>query len=311
MIRVGVVGVGGWGKNHLRVLSELGLLSGFCDTDLSKLDLYKKMYSVEGYSSVDELLSKAALDAVIVSTPTATHYAVAEKIINAGIAVFVEKPLSCTTIEGKKLVELAEVKDVLMTVGYIERFNPAIKKIKDMLDKEELGDPRLLEFRRENKLNKRIVDVGAIMDTSVHDIDTARWLFNSNPNVVFARTGRMGGEHEDFAAITLGFKGGKTAILTSNWVTSRRIRKLSGVFTKCAIDLDFITQDVKVDMNDETLSPEIVWQEPLVLELSSFVDCVSSGKKPLITSRDALHTTEVAEAALVSNDTGSAIYLEL
>ena len=117
MIRVGVVGVGGWGKNHLRVLSELGLLSGFCDTDLSKLDLYKKMYSVEGYSSVDELLSKAALDAVIVSTPTATHYAVAEKIINAGIAVFVEKPLSCTTIEGKKLVELAEVKNQLDKAG--------------------------------------------------------------------------------------------------------------------------------------------------------------------------------------------------
>ena len=311
MAKIGVIGVGGWGKNHLRVFYELGLLSAFCDFDQSRVDLYGKKYGVHGYTSVNEFLDKADIDGVTVCTPTVTHFDIAKKAMERGLHTFVEKPLTALSSEGEALIDLSIRKKVKFTVGYIERFNPAVIALKDILKSGKLGEPLLLEFHRENKWPSRIQDVGIVVDTSVHDIDTARWIFESEPKLVFARTGQVMGKHEDFAAIILGFKDPKNAFITSNWVTPKRVRQLITVCTEGVATVDFVTQNIVIDDAEGSRSPRLTWEEPLQNELKWFVECIDLNRKPIVTGQDAVNTTKIAEAALISSKSGSPIYLDL
>ncbi len=310
-VKIGVIGVGGWGKNHLRVLSELGCLAAFCDVNEGRVKVYEKKYGVQGYRSVDDMLQKEALDAVTICTPTITHSELAKKTLNSGLHTFVEKPLTITSKEGDELLEIAEKQGVILTSGYIERFNPAVTALKDIIVSGRVGEPLLLEFHRESKWLGNVRDVGIILDTAVHDIDTARWVFGSEPKVVFARTGQIISQNEDFATIILGFNQKKTAFIASNWVTPKKVRRLITVCTEGIVTIDFITQDLQIDDEHGTTIPRREWREPLLLELQHFVACVEGKQKPIVTAVDALNNTKIAEAALISSRHGVPIYLEL
>lgn len=153
-------------------------------------------------------------------------------------------------------------------------------------------------------------DVGVVLDTAVHDIDTARWLFSEEPRLVFARTGRLTGGQEDFAAIILGFSRDRTAFIASNWITPKKVRTLTAVCTDGIITIDFITQEVRVEGEEGVFIPRREWAEPLKLELKNFLDAVEGRCEPLVKGEDAVKTSRVAEAALVSSKTGSPIWLE-
>lgn len=310
-MNIAVIGTGGWGKNHLRVLHEIGSLTAFCDMDQSRVKKFQDEYKVNGYQDIDNLLDKEDLDGVIICTPTSTHYEIAKKTISLGLHTFVEKPLTEFGNEGEKLVEQAKRKNVKLSAGYIERFNPAVKELKAMLKNGKLGKPILLEFHRENKLPTQIKDVGIITDTSVHDIDTARWIFGSEPKMVFARAGQVLSKNEDFAAIMLGFEKQKTAFITSNWITPKRVRQLIAVCTEGIATIDFVKQTLTIDNNEGTYSPKCIRQEPLKKELEGFIECIRKDIQPLVTGFDALNNTKIAEATLVSVKTGSPIYLSL
>lgn len=310
-MNIAVIGTGGWGKNHLRVLHEIGSLTAFCDMDQSRVKKFQDEYKVNGYQDIDNLLDKEDLDGVIICTPTSTHYEIAKKTISLGLHTFVEKPLTEFGNEGEKLVEQAKRKNVKLSAGYIERFNPAVKELKAMLKSGKLGKPILLEFHRENKLPTQIKDVGIITDTSVHDIDTARWIFGSEPKMVFARAGQVLSKNEDFAAIMLGFEKQKTAFITSNWITPKRVRQLIAVCTEGIATIDFVKQTLTIDNNEGTYSPKCIRQEPLKKELEGFIECIRKDIQPLVTGFDALNNTKIAEATLVSVKTGSPIYLSL
>ncbi|MGI0092212.1 MAG: Gfo/Idh/MocA family protein, partial [Nitrososphaerales archaeon] len=158
----------------------------------------------------------------------------------------------------------------------------------------------------------RITDVGIVADTSVHDIDTARWLFDEEPKVVFARLGNVMSEtREDFAAITLGFNDKKTAFIVSNWVTPKRQRQLTVVCTQGVITLDFVSQETRFDDAKGTTIPRRDFKEPLMAEMNAFLDALKNGRPPLIRPKDGLHNTIIAEAALASNSSGTPIYLNL
>lgn len=310
-VKVAVIGVGGWGKNHLRVLSELGCLAAFCDIDPEKVKRYEDKYRVKGYSCIEGMLRREALDAAVICTPTITHYEVAKKTINSGLHTFVEKPLTLTSKEGEELLEAAEKQGVILTSGYIERFNPAVTALKELIVSGRLGEPLLLEFHRESKWLGNVRDVGIVLDTAVHDIDTARWIFNLEPKSVYARTGHILSPNEDFAAIILGFDDKKTAFIASNWVTPKKVRRLVTVCTEGIVTIDFITQEVQIDDEKGTTIPRREWREPLLLEMEHFVECVEGRQKPIITARDAINNTKIAEAALISSKHGVPIYLEL
>ena len=311
MVRVGVVGTGGWGKNHVRVLNELHCLAAVCDMDESRVDTFSKNFHVPGYSSLETMLKKENLDAVTICTPATTHFQVATQALTAGVHAFVEKPMSTSVKDGELLIDAAKKANRFITVGFIERFNPPITALKQMISEGRLGEPILLEFHRENRRGLSISDVGIVKDASVHDIDTACWLFGEAPRVVYARVGAalVPLEHEDFATIMLGFSGQKTAFLVTNWITPNRVRTMSAVFSGGVVDVDFVTQQTSIHEGATTTVPTRPFQEPLMLELKGFVDAVGEKRQPLVTGKDGLNVLRVAEAVLASSASGTPVYL--
>ena len=305
------IGTGGWGKNHTRVLSELGVLVAVCDADSQRSKEYGEKYSVNHYETLDELLASEEFDGAFVVTPTSTHTEIAKKLLEAKKHVFVEKPMTYKSEDGERLAKLAEKNKVILTCGYIERFNPAVDVVKKMVKEKKFGELVMLEFHRENRMPLHIKDVGIIYDTSVHDIDTANWLFDDMPHVVFARAGRIKHEHEDFASIMLGYKNDKVAIISSNWITPKRVRKFNAVCTDAIISSDFITQEIIVEKSDDSETIQSEKQEPLSLEIQSFLGAIEGKNDLIVESQQAVNVTKIAEAALLSSQKGIPIYLDL
>jgi UDP-N-acetylglucosamine 3-dehydrogenase len=310
-LKIAVIGTGGWGKNHVRVLSDLGVLCAVCDSDENRVLSISKRYKINSYSNLKELFEKEPdLDACMVCTPTKTHFSIALEIIKRKINVFVEKPLSFSSVECEELTKLSKRHGVILTSGYIERFNPAIQDLKKIIEENTCGELLMMEFHRENRMPLHIKDVGIIYDTSVHDIDTALFVFDSKPTVVFARSGKRFHSSEDFATIMLGFQDQKVAIIASNWITPKKVRRFSAVCSEGIITGDFITQEIKIDDETKTVIPRRQFQEPLTLELKNFLQAVSGKKtKFLVSPEDATAVTKIAEAALISSNTGAPVYL--
>jgi UDP-N-acetylglucosamine 3-dehydrogenase len=314
-VNIAVIGVGGWGKNHARVLTDLGVLAAICDANEERAKEIAEKYHTCYYTSLDNMLrEKIPLHGCVVCTPTRTHFDVAKRVMKHGINVFVEKPLSFSSAECQEMINISVNRKVLLTSGYIERFNPVVQDLKRIIENKAYGDLLMMEFRRENRMPLHIKDVGIIYDTSVHDIDTAMFLFNSRPNVIFARAGAKFHSYEDFATIMLGFEDQKVAIIASNWITPKKVRTFNAVCTEGIISGDFITQDLHIDEAERTVTPRRKGSlvEPLALELKSFIGALQ-GKtdESLISASDATNVTRVAESAILSSKTGSPIYLEL
>ena len=305
------IGTGGWGKNHTRILSELGVLVAICDANLEKSKEYGEKYSVNYYQSIEELLESEEFDGAFVVTPTSTHTKIAMKLLESKKHVFVEKPMTYKSEDGEKLARLAEKNKVILTCGYIERFNPAVDVVKKIVNEKKYGELVMLEFHRENRMPLHIKDVGIIYDTSVHDIDTANWLFNDMPQVVFARAGKIKHEHEDFASIMLGYKNDKVAIISSNWITPKKVRKFSAVCTEAIISSDFITQEIIVEKNERSEKIQNKKEEPLLREIQNFLDAIKKNTEQIVKSQEAVNVTKIAEAALLSSQKGTPIYLDL
>ncbi len=305
------IGTGGWGKNHTRILAQLEVLSAVCDTNKEMSKEFGEKYSVNHYDSVDSLLDSENFDGAFVCTPTSTHSEIATKLIQKRKNVFIEKPMTYLSEEGEDLVQLAKKNNVVLTCGYIERFNPAVTLVKDYVKSKKYGELVMLEFHRENRMPIHIKDVGIIYDTSVHDIDTAMWLFDDTPQVVFARSGKIQHEHEDFATIMLGFKDNKVAIISSNWITPSRIRTFNAVCTEGIVSSDFITQEVKIQTKNETEIPRKEMQEPLLLEIKNFLGAIEGKNELTVKSSEAVNVTKIAEASLLSSQKGTPIYLDL
>ncbi len=305
------IGTGGWGKNHTRILAQLEVLTAVCDTNKEMSKEFGEKYSVNHYDSVDSLLDSENFDGAFVCTPTSTHSEIATKLIQKRKSVFIEKPMTYLSEEGEDLVQLAKKNNVVLTCGYIERFNPAVTLVKDYVKSKKYGELVMLEFHRENRMPMHIKDVGIIYDTSVHDIDTAMWLFDDTPQVVFARSGKIQHEHEDFATIMLGFKDNKVAIISSNWITPSRIRTFNAVCTEGIVSSDFITQEVKIKTKNETEIPRKEMQEPLLLEIKNFLGAIEGKNELTVRSSEAVNVTKIAEASLLSSQKGTPIYLDL
>jgi UDP-N-acetylglucosamine 3-dehydrogenase len=313
-IKIAVIGVGGWGKNHVRVLDNMGVLEAVCDLSADRAKEIARKYDTKFYSSIKDLFSnERGLNACLICTPTKSHLSVVREAIQNGCHVFVEKPLSFSSKECEEMTDLSKKAKVLLTCGYVERFNPAVQDLKKIIQKQTYGDLLMMEFHRENRMPLHIKDVGVIYDTSVHDIDTAMFLFGKGAKMVFARAGKKFHLFEDFATIMLGFEDQKVAIIASNWVTPKKVRTFSAVCTEGTVNGDFITQEIRINHADATIIPRRQqFQEPLVLELQSFIEVIEGKRKqPVVTSEEATNVTKVAEAALLSSETGSPIYLEL
>ena len=160
--KIGIIGVGGWGKNHSRVLHDFGVLRSICDMDKAKAQGLANKYNVNYYVSIDDMINTEKLDACLVCTPTKTHFQVSRKLMENGINIFVEKPLSYSSKECGEMIDIAKRDKVALTCGYLERFNPAVQDVKKLLDEQKYGELLMIEFHRENRMPLHIKDVGII-----------------------------------------------------------------------------------------------------------------------------------------------------
>ena len=310
-MKIVLIGAGGWGKNHCRVLSEFGVLSAVCDVNAQRAEEFGKKYSVNFYNSLENMLEKEEFDAAFVCSPTSTHFDITSALIENKKHVFVEKPMTYLSEDGQKLVEMSIKNKVILTCGYIERFNPAVATVKNFLRSKKYGDLIRLEFYREHRMPQHIKDVGIIYDTSVHDIDTAMWLFDETPEVVYAKSGQINHEHEDFATIMLGFKDNKIATISSNWITPTRVRNFNVVCTDARIFSDFITQEIRIETDNGSENPKSEKIEPLSLEIKNFLEAIEGKNDLIVKPEQAVNVTKIAEAALLSSKKGTPIYLDI
>jgi len=301
-LRVGVIGAGFWGKNHIRVFSELENveLVAVCDIDPRKAKDITEKYRVKPYMSVEGLLEKEDIEAVSICTPTTTHYQIALEAIERGKHVLVEKPMVSTSEEAKRLLVKAEEKGVKMMVGFIERFNPGVQRVKSLLKTGALGKVVLAFARRVGRWPERIGDVGVVKDTAIHDLDIMRFIFKQEPRSVYAKMGSLGHKFEDYVQVMLGFNGIQTGLIEANWLTPHKIRTLTVTGDEAVVTLNYLTQEITIEDFEKMMKPTCRWEEPLAFELKDFAESILEDRDPKVTGRDGLRALEIAEAAIES-----------
>ncbi|MEM2702649.1 MAG: Gfo/Idh/MocA family oxidoreductase [Candidatus Bathyarchaeia archaeon] len=302
-LKMAVVGIGFWGRNHIRVLSEIPEveLIAVCDIDVQRAKAISEKYGLKSYSNSREMYRKEELDAVTICVWSSRLAEESLKALKMGKHVFVEKPMAGSVREAERVLKVAEAENLKLQVGFIERFNPGVKRVKEAIENGLIGSPVSATARRVSKWPQRIGDVGVVKDTAIHDIDVIRFLFNEDPISVYARTGCLQHEKfEDYAQIMLAFQSGRSAFLESNWLTPYKIRKLTITGSDAIINLDYITQEISIETSGQTVTPRYEWEEPLKLELQHFVDCVLNNREPLVSGVDGVKALKVAEAALKS-----------
>ena len=329
MSRVLVIGVGAMGWNHVRVCSEIGVLCGVCDQNISETDRVAEEFGVPGFYEVDNAIADLKPDAVIIATPTFTHYEIASKVIGNGIHVLIEKPISDDIQKAQHLVEMAREMDLVLSVGHIERHNPVITAAKKNIKEGEWGDVVTISTRRVSNFPGRIRDVGVILDLGIHDIDNATFLMGSKPISVYAVGGSLNEiEYEDHATMMIKFENGNNAIVEVNWITPMKARTVSLTCEKSLVELDYMKQEITasssvfIDPKNPNQFPAnleikrdlvpVENAEPLRLEIEDFVECIrSSGNgesfSPLVDGEQGIMALRVALAALESIKSGEVV----
>lgn len=298
-----VIGVGFWGANHARVFSELpnAELVAVCDINQERARSAAKRFGVKAYKGSGRLLKRNDVEAVSICTWTTMHAREATKALKAGKHLLVEKPIADTVRQARQIVDLAEKEQRRLMTGFIERFNPGVKQVKDAIDEGKIGSPVSATARRVSQWPERIGDVGIVKDTAIHDLDIMRYLFSGDPVAVYAMVGSLRHRRfEDYAQIMLTFDGGKTAFIEANWLTPYKVRSLSVTGSEAIINVDYITQKITVETAGQSLTPRHEWQEPLKLELQHFIECIIHDKETRVTGVDGLKALQIAEAALKS-----------
>jgi UDP-N-acetylglucosamine 3-dehydrogenase len=305
-LQVGVIGTGFWGKNQARVLASLDStkLVAVCDANTSAAQSVGAQFNVEYETDISHFLARKDIDAVTICTPTVTHKQIADQALTAGKHVMVEKPMTNTVSEARELLKLAERKGLRLMPGHIERFNPAVSYLKNLIDTGKLGRATLLIARRVGRWPERIGDVGVVRDTAIHDIDLARYILNDDVSSVYARTGSMRHTKEDYAEIMLQFKNGGTAFIDANWLTPRKTRKLIVTGSDATVQLDYITQELWIEESDKVVEPSIERKEPLTMELTHFTQSILNDHPFNVSGMDGLRAVEICEAVLQSGSTG-------
>lgn len=319
-LRVGVVGVGHLGQHHARVYSELdGVeLVGVVDADAARAAEIAGRHGCEAFSSERELIGR--VDAVSVATPTESHLEVARLLLEGGVHVLAEKPLCFTAAEARELCAVARRTGRKLQVGHIERFNPAVRAVRD-----RLSDPRFIECDRVSPFSFRSADIGVVMDLMIHDLDIVLHLVHERVESVEAMGVPILAQHEDLAHARLRFASGAVALLTASRVSVKKERKIRVFQKDCYIAIDYGSRRARImrlrpgferGMADlkaidasrpiEELQALVFSQfleledismegEPLKLELESFVRAVREGREPEVTGEAGLRAIEVAD----------------
>jgi predicted dehydrogenase len=306
LLRLGVIGCGHWGPNHIRVFSQLKgcAVVAIADASEQRLSVVCELFpQVRGFRDHRELLREGGVDAVVVVTPTRTHFTVVTDALNAGKHVLCEKPLCTEPAEGEQLVALARQQKLVLMVGHIFLFNPGILKVKELIDSGEIGTIRSLSAVRTN-LGPVRGDVNAAWDLASHDIAVFNWLLGAEPENVQA----MGAAFlqpgiEDVVNISLKYPGNVLGSIQCSWLDPKKVRQMTVVGSQRMITWDDLAlsnpvavyeksvetkrevtdygEFLRLSMRDgDVRLPKVQGEEPLKAQDSAFARAVREGSVP-------------------------------
>lgn len=321
-LKVAVIGVGAMGKNHARIYWELPNLDfvGIADSNRELGESISKRFGVEYFEDYRKLLDQKKPDAVTIAVPTAFHLDVALETIQRGIHVLIEKPIALSIEQGKKIIAAAAEHKVKLTIGHVERFNPAVIALKEKIQAGKIGKVFQLDARREGPFPARISDVGVVIDLSVHDIDIMRSITGSEVTRVYAETEqRIHTKHEDLLTGLLRFEDKSVGTLAVNWLTPTKIRELLVTGEMGMFKVDYLTQDLYFYENtgaqgadwdtlrvlrgvNEGASTKfaLTKKEPLRSEQEAFINAIQGDTPVAVNGEDGLKALEIAEAIVRS-----------
>jgi len=291
-VRVGVIGVGYLGQHHARIFSGLdGVeLVGVADTETIKAGEIADKYGCRSFAEYADLIK--ACDALSIVTPTTTHHAIAMKCLNAGKDLFIEKPITESLEEAKDIIEAAEKKGLILQIGHLERYNPAIIAAAGMIKA-----PKFIEAERLSPFLGRGIDVDVTLDLMIHDIDIVLSIVNSKLKEIRATGDSVMTGKIDVVKAWLEFENGCKALITASRLATEKTRKLRIYQNDSYISVDYQSQEVRRyfkktnGISFDVVKPEN--KEPLKEELRDFISCVLNRKRPMVSGKEAMDALEI------------------
>jgi len=303
MLKIGLVGTGHLGKIHLRNLLELSSdleVLGFYDTDQLVVNEVERDFHLTSYPDLEELI--VDVDALLISSPTQSHFPIAVQALKRGKHVFIEKPVCLNVEESKKLLLYAQEAGVVVQVGHVERFNPALIAANPFLK-----NPLHIESRRTAPYQKRGTDVSVVYDLMIHDIDIALTIANSNVKKIDAFGMNVLSDSIDVASAHLSFENGCSAYLYASRIADQRERKSSFFMSNAHVSVDFLNKTaerheiVEVSKEDRQFRQTVIPVKDLnaiKLELLSFAQSIREGNIPVVSLTDGHRALQIAELIL-------------
>lgn len=335
-IKLGVVGCGYWGPNLIRNFRGLPdcKVKLMCDVNTQRLKHMKTIYpDVEGHPDFAHMLNGAGLNAVVIATSVKHHYRMAKASLAAGKHTFIEKPMAASSAECEELNALARRKGLILMVGHTFLYSAPIRRIKEIVDKGDLGEIQYISTRRLN-LGLFQHDINVAWDLAPHDISIVLYVMGETPVSVNC----WGNAHitrgvEDVTTMCLGFQNGSFATIQNSWLDPRKVRDMTIVGTKRMIVYDDVEPIEKIRIYDarvevpphydtfaefqysyhygDSYIPYVKHEEPLKLECQHFLDCIRNGNSPMTSGKEGLEVVRILEAASASlKQSGAAIKLK-
>ncbi len=308
---VAVVGCGVWGINHARVYAGLdkARLVKISDTDPGRRRLAEKSFDAQCCAEPGDVFRDEEVDAVSICTPTVTHARLAREALQAGKHVLVEKPMATILPDAEGLVTLSGGEGLVLAVGLVERFNPAVSETLRLVNDGCVGQLITVHASRLSRRPDRLGDVGVVKDLAMHDVDVVTRMLGAQPVSVFSRCGSLSHSFEDYAYLSLIYDDVASGFVEANWLTPRKVRRLSVTGSEGVIRVEYLSQRVSVERLDDFTRIDNGYREPLELELKDFVDAVLDDREPTVTGVDGVNALRVCEAALRSSACGRVVQL--
>jgi predicted dehydrogenase len=308
MTTIGVVGLNYWGPNLVRNFNDIADLTWLCDLDEAQLQTIGARYpKARTTSSFDELLADDTLDAVVIATPVPTHYALAKQALEAGKHVFVEKPPAMRAAEMDELVSLAVEQDRVLMPGHLLLYHPGVLKVKDLIDRGELGDVLCVYG---NRVNLGIVrsNENALWSLGVHDLSVILYLLDEDPELVTAQgSASIHPGVEDVVFCFLRFPSGRIAHMHLSWLDPHKMRKMTVVGREKMVVFDDMEPERKVTVYEKRAGaagelysgdisiPKISTDEPLRLECAYFLELIAGQHDKSKVARDGARVVRALE----------------
>lgn len=311
-LNTAVIGVGKMGRNHARVYSEISNLVAVCDLDEKVGEEIAVKHNCKYYKDYRVMLKENKIDVLSIAVQTNLHKKIAIDVIGHGVDLLIEKPIATTVQDALDIINAAEKNKVKLTVGHIERFNPAVIKLKEIIKNKELGEINTVMSRRVGIAGSSVTYENVILDLAIHDIDIFNYLLEKEPTKFYSFLGKsIHKDREDYADILLRYDN-TNAFLQVNWLTPIKIRILNITGTKGYAELNFITQELKVYKNNYTTDYndfgefvvkfgypseepiQVEKKEPLKLQLETFLNHIGGHGSGIMSPLDSLTALRVA-----------------